>query len=109
MGEGKSKLKCSSPVRLLVLDVLKPHKPNIVDFGKIFCNAYNVESINITVYAVDEKTESVKMVLEGENIDFDSIKALIDNNGGALHSIDKVILGRPPLFDQTKTKSKSEP
>ncbi|MFH1403063.1 MAG: DUF211 domain-containing protein [Candidatus Altiarchaeota archaeon] len=88
--------ECNSPVRLLVLDVLKPHKPNIVDFGKKLCREHKVDNAIISVYAVDEKTESLKMTIEGENIDFDRIKDLIEENGGAVHSIDKVMVGNKP-------------
>jgi hypothetical protein len=39
---------------------------------------------------VDEKTESVILVIEGEDILFDAIVETIKNLGGSLHSIDAV-------------------
>jgi uncharacterized protein len=82
------------PVKILVLDVLKPHKPNILDFGKRICAEKSIEAATISVYAVDEKTESLKIVLEGQNIDFDKIKDILEDQGGVIHSMDKVVLGR---------------
>jgi hypothetical protein len=82
------------PVRILVLDILKPHKPNILEFGKAICKANSIESANLSVYAVDEKTESVKMILEGKNLNFDRVKELIESYGAVVHSMDKVILGK---------------
>jgi hypothetical protein len=85
------------PVKMLVLDVLKPHKPNILDFGKRICTEKSIEAATISVYAVDEKTESLKIVLEGQNIDFDKIKDILEDQGGVIHSMDKVVLGRKTL------------
>jgi len=82
------------PVRVVVLDVLKPHKPNILEFGKLICKGSSIENVNLSVYAVDEKTESVKIVIEGEDIDFQKIKEMIEHNGGVIHSMDRVILGK---------------
>jgi len=87
-----------APVRLLVLDILKPHQPNILELGKIICKEPSVENANLSVYAVDEKTESVKMVLEGKNINFSHIKKLIEDQGAVIHSMDKVILGKKETF-----------
>jgi uncharacterized protein len=82
------------PVKILVLDVLKPHKPNILDFGKKICTEKTIEAATISVYAVDEKTESLKIVLEGRDIDFDKIRDILEDQGGVIHSMDKVVLGR---------------
>jgi hypothetical protein len=87
------------PVRILVLDVLKPHKPNILDFGKRICAEKSIEAATISVYAVDEKTESLKIVLEGRDIDFDKIKDILEDQGGVIHSMDKIVLGRKTLSE----------
>ncbi len=86
-------------VRILVLDVLKPHKPNILEFGRILGQEESVDSLNISVYAVDEKTESVKVVLDGYNIDSDAIEKLIEKEGAAIHSMDKVVLGERKVIE----------
>jgi len=87
------------PVKILVLDVLKPHKPNILDFGKRICTEKSIEAATISVYAVDEKTESLKLVLEGKDIDFDKIKDILEDQGGVIHSMDKVVLGRKTFIE----------
>lgn len=87
------------PVKILVLDVLKPHKPNILEFGKTICGEKTIDDANISVYAVDEKTESLKVVLEGKNIDFDKARELIEDQGGVIHSMDKVVLGRKKVIE----------
>ncbi|MFC1741495.1 DUF211 domain-containing protein [Nanoarchaeota archaeon] len=86
--------KPKSPVKLLVLDILKPHKPNIVEFSQSLTQTNGIENIDISVYAVDEKTESVKMVLEGSSLDFEIIRKTIEDFGAVIHSVDKVAAGK---------------
>lgn len=81
-------------VKNLVLDVLKPHKPNILEFGRIICADKSIEDAEISVYAVDEHTESLKIIINGKNIDFERVKKFIESNGGVIHSMDKVVLSR---------------
>ncbi len=81
-------------IKVLVLDVLKPHKPNIVEFGQSLADANGIESADVAVYAVDEKTESVKIVIEGETLDFEIIKRTIEDFGAVIHSVDKVCIGK---------------
>jgi hypothetical protein len=89
----------TTPVKVLVLDVLKPHKPNILDLGKAICGHASVVSANITVYAIDEKTESIKVVLEGKDIDFEKVRGIIEGLGAAIHSLDKTIIGRKEVIE----------
>ncbi|MCK4690208.1 MAG: hypothetical protein KAT20_00250, partial [Desulfuromonadales bacterium] len=43
-----------------------------------------------TVTGVDEKTESVVIVIAGENLKYEAIAEAISEMGGSIHSIDKV-------------------
>ena len=81
------------PLKVAVVDVLKPHKPDIVEFGKSLCKERSVTSVNITVYAIDEKTESVKIIMSGKNIKFNKIRSIIEDYGAVVHSVDKVVFG----------------
>lgn len=107
MDRGKPTSRKEIPVKILVLDILKPHKPNILEFGRNICEEKSVENANISVYAVDEKTESIKVVLEGADIDFEKIAELIERQGGVIHSMDKAVLGKKkvievPLIEEKK-------
>ena len=86
--------KNHSDIKLLVLDILKPHKPDIVEFGQELTRANGVENIDISVYAVDEKTESVKVVIEGASLDFEIIRKTIEEFGAVVHSVDKAAIGK---------------
>jgi len=76
--------------RKVVLDVLKPHQPNAVDFAAALADLSPDYKVRITVVEVDEKTESIIVVLEGENIEFDPVIELIKKLGASVHSIDEV-------------------
>ncbi len=87
-----------SPIRIVVLDVLKPHKPNILELGRTMAGKAGLEDVNISVYAVDEKTESTKLTVAGEDLDFERVKKVIEDNGAVIHSIDKVVIGSKEII-----------
>ena len=77
-------------IRKIVLDVLKAHQPNGVDFSKALAELSPDYQVRLTVVEVDEKTESVIIVIEGEDIEFNPISELIKKQGASIHSIDEV-------------------
>ncbi|WP_293267769.1 DUF211 domain-containing protein [Neptunomonas sp.] len=77
-------------VKRVVLDVLKPHQPNALEFCQALSAAVEGSTVRVTVIAVDEKTESLEVSVEATLIDFDLLQAVISKMGGALHSIDEV-------------------
>ncbi len=77
-------------LKRLKLDVLKPHQPNVVELARAIAARGSGYRVTIKVEEVDEKTESVILIIEGEEIDFDMVSATILETGGSLHSIDEV-------------------
>jgi hypothetical protein len=77
-------------VRKLVLDILKPHQPNALEFSQTLAAVGPDYRVHLTVLEVDESTDTLRVVLEGQTLDFDAILAAIDKMGGSLHSIDEV-------------------
>ena len=53
-----------------------------------------VNGLNISVKEVDANTESITITLEGDNLQFDSIKAIQEEAGAVVHSIDQVVAGK---------------
>jgi hypothetical protein len=83
--------------RRLVLDVLKPHQPNALDFSSALANLGADYRVKLTVTEVDKKTESTIVTIEGADIHFDDIKAAIEKMGASVHSIDEVeVYGAEP-------------
>ena len=77
-------------VKKLVLDVLKPHRPNALEFARTLAKVGSDCRVQLTVLEMDENTETLKLVLEGGALDFEEIQASIKAMGGSLHSIDEV-------------------
>ena len=76
-------------LRRIVLDVLKPLEPNIVDLVRKVSVLKGVEGVNITIYEVDHHVENAKITVEGNQLSFDELQELIKENGGAIHSLTK--------------------
>ncbi|MDW7731763.1 MAG: DUF211 domain-containing protein [Methanolobus sp.] len=89
-------------IRRLVLDVLKPHHPSIVEFSKILSIIDGVYGVNLSLYEVDQQTETVKITIEGENLDYEEIKDSIENLGAVIHSIDEIAAGQK-LVEEVET------
>ena len=77
-------------VKRIVLDVLKPHHPSILEFGQTLANLNENYRVKITVTGVDEKTESIIIELTGKALHFEYIVEAIAAMGGSVHSIDEV-------------------
>ena len=77
-------------VQRLVLDVLKPHQPNALDFAHAIAALGEGYRVDIHVVEVDEQTETLQVSIEGVRLDFERINSVINENGGSLHSIDEV-------------------
>ena len=77
-------------IRRIVLDVLKPHKPNAPEFAMMLADLGNQYDVHLSVIEVDENTESVQLELKAPSIDFELVQAAIIDMGASLHSIDEV-------------------
>ena len=77
-------------VKRITMNILKPRSPSSLEFAKAIADQESPCRVQLTVDEVDEKTESITLVIEGEDIPFDAITETIQNLGGSLHSIDEV-------------------
>jgi len=84
-----------SVIRRLVLDVLKPHEPSLPEFASHVCKTPGVKSVNVMLVEMDEKTESLRVIVEGDEIDFELLKKNLGECGAVIHSVDEVVVSRP--------------
>lgn len=77
-------------LRKLVLDVLKPHQPNALEFASALAEAGTDYQVRLSVTEVDEKTETIVLTIAGKEINFDEITSTIEKMGASVHSIDEV-------------------
>jgi hypothetical protein len=81
-------------IRRIVLDVLKPHTPRLTDLSLMLARDERVMGVNCTIKEVDQNTESITVTLEGDNLEFESIKEILEQAGAVIHSIDQVVAGK---------------
>ncbi len=77
-------------VQRLVLDILKPHQPNALEFARTLAKLDRSYAVSLKVLEVDGQTETVQVTLEASALDFDRITVAITESGASLHSIDEV-------------------
>ncbi len=84
-GEGERSL-----LTKIVLDVLKPHKPSIIEMANTLINVDGVKKVNIIIREMDAETETVKVVIEGKSINYNRVEESIEHLGASIHSVDEV-------------------
>lgn len=88
-----------SRIRRLVLDTLKPHNPTIIEMAARLSELPGISAVNISIYELDRKVENAKITIEGDRISFEQVEALIEQMGGAVHSIDEAVAGKTIIDD----------
>jgi hypothetical protein len=81
-------------LKRLVLDVLKPHKPTVVELSLELSTLEGIEGVNVIMNEIDQQVENVKIIIAGGNMHFESIKNKLEEMGATIHSVDEVAAGR---------------
>ena len=79
-------------IKTLVLDVLKPHSPSLPEFASYLAEFEGLTRVDITLVEMDERTESLKVVLNGTAINYDALKEYMGKQGAVIHSVDHVVV-----------------
>jgi hypothetical protein len=94
-------------IRRLVLDVLKPHKPSVVEVSEALSHLNGVEGINIIINEIDQQVENAKVIVVGVSISFDEIRKKLEEFGATIHSIDEVAAGKMIVEEVTTPQDSS--
>lgn len=86
-------------LRRVVLDVLKPHNPSIIELSQRLAALEGVDGVNVSIYEVDRKVENVKLTIEGSNLQYEPVLRIIEDAGGTVHSIDEAVAGKVLIED----------
>ncbi|MEM0360779.1 MAG: DUF211 domain-containing protein [Candidatus Diapherotrites archaeon] len=81
-------------IKRMVLDVMKPHKPPMVEIGTELSALEGIDGVHLALVELDKTVENVKITIEGQDIDFKRVEALLEDNGASIHSVDKVAIGK---------------
>jgi hypothetical protein len=76
-------------IRRLVLDILKPHHPSILELSKLLASQ-GPYRVGVNVVETDDQTQTLEVWIEGPDIDFERIQQAITEFGASLHSVDQV-------------------
>ena len=91
-----------SDIKRLVLDVLKPHNPSIVEVSRRLSALEGVAGVNCALDEVDQETETIKITIDGPQINFDNVDKVIKDCGAVIHSVDSVSTGKK-LVEEVET------
>lgn len=86
-------------IKRIVLDVLKPHKPSLIELSQRLSNLKGVEGVNCSLDEVDQETETVKVTIEGTAIIYDNVETVLRELGAVIHSVDEVAAGKRLVED----------
>ncbi|MFH1393686.1 MAG: DUF211 domain-containing protein [Candidatus Micrarchaeota archaeon] len=81
-------------IKRLVLDVLIPINFPTPDLTKRIALIKGIEAVDVLIQEVERKVETAKITIEGEDLDFEKIRELIESTGSSLQSIDRVTCGK---------------
>jgi hypothetical protein len=89
-------------IKRIILDVLKPHSPSIIEVAERLGGLEGITGVNISLEEVDAETDSIKITIEGNNIDYSKVKNVVSECGASIHSIDGVSAGMK-IIDEVNT------
>ncbi|MFB6112978.1 MAG: DUF211 domain-containing protein [Halodesulfurarchaeum sp.] len=82
-----------SSIKRLVLDLLKPHEIETVEFVRSLSEVRGVEGVNASLLETDNQVQNLKLTIEGKNVDYEAVTETITNLGGTIHSVDEIASG----------------
>ncbi len=74
----------------------------MLEYAKALSELKDISGVNLSLYEVDQQTENIKITIEGDDLDYELIKDVIEELGGVIHSIDEIAAGRR-LVEEVET------
>ena len=96
-------------VRRLVLDVLKPHDPDLVTLAREVSESDGVAGVNATLVETDRTVENVLLTIEGEDVPVAAVEDLVTDLGGTIHSVDEVAFGERLVQGRRPSRDRRRP
>ncbi|WP_136687949.1 DUF211 domain-containing protein [Halorhabdus amylolytica] len=91
-----------SPIKRLVLDLLKPNEIENVTFARTLADLDGVDGTNVSLLESDKEVQNLKITIEGESVDETAVSDAVENLGGTIHSVDEVVCGER-LVEESST------
>ena len=74
----------------ILIDALKPREMPIVELSKAICSINGVDQVDIVVTEVDQRTETTKITIAGNNIPYSQVAKVLEQQTIAIRGIDAV-------------------
>lgn len=85
-------IKPEPKIRTVILDVLKPFQPVLSDFALFLAGLDNISKVDISVVEMNEDTMSLKVTIDGVDIDFDKLRDVMLKQNAIIQSLDRVVV-----------------
>ena len=79
-------------VKRLVVDSLKPLETPKLDLALALGRVEGVDDVTLSVTEVDSKTETIRLLIGGQNINYDRVQDVFSMFGAAVRSIDEIVV-----------------
>jgi len=73
------------------LDILKPHMPSLDLVARTLMEIEGMKNVRIKVDELDQKTASLHIRVEGNDLSLEMVTDVLSSMNCALHSVDEVI------------------
>jgi hypothetical protein len=77
-------------IKQILLDALKPRELPLVDLAKALGASEGVEEADIIVSEVDSRTETLKITVKGQRINYEALTRVMDRQGVSIRGIDDI-------------------
>ncbi|NYZ74319.1 DUF211 domain-containing protein [Candidatus Micrarchaeota archaeon] len=81
-------------IRRLVLDVMIPLNVPSSELALKLSKLTGVDGVDLLVTEVEHRIEKAKITMEGENINLDAVRTLLDKTGASLQGVDRITCGK---------------
>ena len=78
----------------LIIDSLIPKEMSVIELAKALCQAAGVSDVALSVTDVSTKTETIRLVIIGHNIDYDAVTKIMGEHAATIRDIDEVNVSR---------------
>lgn len=79
-------------VKRLVVDSLKPLETPKLDLALALGRVEGVDDVTLSVTEVDSKTETIRLLIGGQDINYDRVQDVFSRFGAAVRSIDEIVV-----------------
>lgn len=80
-------------IRRLVLDVLKPHEPGLIEFTEQLNELECITGVTAKLVEMEENVRTIRLTIEGSDLVVADVEAAIGDLGASIHSVDEVSCG----------------